>query len=89
MMAQFVNGVLVERPVRLLLVASVSLCMGAMTPCLLRDGDLVGRPLQDGVADDSREQEEEPMPFLPARNDNGDNLYSSIVEKGITMTHGV
>jgi MFS family permease len=47
--AQFVNGALVAKPVRLLLVASVTLALGAATPCLLPGGDMAGRAVQDEV----------------------------------------
>lgn len=48
MLAQFVNGSLVGRPVRLLVVASITLAMGAMTPFLLpQRGDMTGQPVQD------------------------------------------
>jgi MFS family permease len=50
MVAQFVNGALVSNPVRLLLVASSSLVLSAMTPCLLpAGGDLTGQPVHDVV----------------------------------------
>ena len=49
MLAQFVNGALVGNPVRLLLVASATLVLGAMTPCLLPNGDITGQPVQDEV----------------------------------------
>lgn len=59
MMAQFVNGALVGRPVRLLVVASVTLAMGAMTPFLLpHRGDMTGRPVEDDFqksVDDERQ----------------------------------
>jgi MFS family permease len=48
MIAQFVNGALVGRPVRLLVVASVTLAMGAMTPFLLpQHGDMTGLALTE------------------------------------------
>jgi len=48
MVAQFINGALVGRPVRLLIVASVTLAIGATTPFLLpQHGDMTGRPVQD------------------------------------------
>ena len=47
MVAQFVNGILVAKPVRLLLVASITLLLGATTPCLLPGGDMTGQPVQD------------------------------------------
>jgi VNT family MFS transporter (synaptic vesicle glycoprotein 2) len=51
MVAQFVNGALVEKPVRLLLVASVTLLLGAFTPCLLPSTDMTGQPVHDDVDD--------------------------------------
>ena len=50
MIAQFVNGALMEKPVRLLLVASGTLLLGALTPVLLPgDGDMTGRPVSDDL----------------------------------------
>jgi VNT family MFS transporter (synaptic vesicle glycoprotein 2) len=50
MVAQFINGALVANPVRLLLVASMTLLLGATTPCLLPNGgDMTGQPVQDEV----------------------------------------
>jgi MFS family permease len=49
MLAQFVNGALVGKPIRLLLVASGTLLLGAVTPCLLPHGDITGQPVQDVV----------------------------------------
>jgi MFS family permease len=50
LVAQLINGVLVENPVRLLLVASLTLLMGAMTPCLLPNAsDMTGQAVQDRV----------------------------------------
>lgn len=49
MLAQFVNGALVKNPIRLLLVASGTLLLGALTPCLLPHGDMTGQPVQDVV----------------------------------------
>jgi MFS transporter, VNT family, synaptic vesicle glycoprotein 2 len=46
MMAQFVNGMLVSRPVRLLLVAATALLLGSITPALL-PADQTGQPVQD------------------------------------------
>lgn len=51
MVAQFINGALVKNPVALLLVASASLVVGAMTPCLLPGEDMSLRPLEDDVAE--------------------------------------
>mgnify|MGYP005844232839 CR=1 FL=1 len=48
MVAQFVNGALVDRPVRLLVVAAVTLGMGSLTPFLLpRHGDMTGLALAE------------------------------------------
>eukprot|EP00934_Nitzschia_sp_Nitz4_P005028 Nitzschia sp. Nitz4//scaffold30_size153850//72090//73736//NITZ4_002779-RA/size153850-processed-gene-0.42-mRNA-1//-1//CDS//3329547267//5018//frame0 len=47
MVAQLVNGALVERPTRLLMVASTTLLLGALTPWLLPDADITGRPVMD------------------------------------------
>jgi VNT family MFS transporter (synaptic vesicle glycoprotein 2) len=52
LIAQFVNGVLIDNPVRLLLVASGTLVVGALTPCLLPGGvggDMTGRPVHDDL----------------------------------------
>ncbi|KAL3929154.1 MAG: hypothetical protein SGBAC_012335 [Bacillariaceae sp.] len=55
MVAQFVNGALVAEPVRLLLVASVTLLFGALTPAMLpAGGDMTGQPVQDFAAPTSR-----------------------------------
>ncbi|CAJ1956387.1 unnamed protein product [Cylindrotheca closterium] len=54
MVAQFVNGALVTKPVRLLLVASVTLVLGALTPALLPDGgDMTGQPVHDFAVDEN------------------------------------
>jgi MFS family permease len=55
MMAQFVNGALVGKPVRLLLVASGTLMLGALTPCFLPNGDITGQPVQDNVDESTTE----------------------------------
>jgi VNT family MFS transporter (synaptic vesicle glycoprotein 2) len=53
MVAQFVNGALIADPVRLLLVASVTLLLGALTPSLLPGGgDMTGKPVHDFVDTD-------------------------------------
>jgi len=59
MVAQFVNGALVGNPVRLLLVASMSLVIGAITPCLLPPGDMSMRPLEDTLQRDANVEGEE------------------------------
>ena len=55
MLAQFVNGALVAKPIRLLLVASGTLMLGALTPCLLPNGDITGQPVQDGIDESTAE----------------------------------
>lgn len=92
--AQFVNGVLVSNPVRLLLVASFSLVLGAITPCLLPGGDMAQQPLEDGLTKDNSNRVDDPLPFLPsgvslgplnACADNNEQSYSSVDDddKGI------
>jgi MFS family permease len=49
MVAQFVNGALIANPVRLLLVASMTLMLGALTPCLLPNADMMGQPVHDNL----------------------------------------
>lgn len=50
LVAQFINGALVGRPVRLLVVASITLAIGATTPFLLpQNGDMTGRAMEDGI----------------------------------------
>jgi len=61
MLAQFVNGALVARPVNLLLVASGTLLLGALTPCLLPNGDITGLPVQDDIEDVESTTEYEPL----------------------------
>jgi MFS family permease len=87
MIAQFVNGVLVSNPVRLLLVASFSLVLGAITPCLLPGDDMAQQPLDDGLTKDNCDSDDDPLPFLPsgvslgtlyACADNSEQSYSSI-----------
>jgi MFS family permease len=56
MLAQFVNGALVANPVRLLLVASGTLLLGALTPWFLPNGDITGRPVQDTVEESTVEE---------------------------------
>ena len=53
MIAQFVNGYLVDKPVELLLVSSITLLLGAATPCLLPPGasDMTGQPVHDDVVE--------------------------------------
>jgi hypothetical protein len=54
MMAQFVNGALIAQPVRLLLVASFTLVLGALTPCLLPEGgDMTGQPVHDNLGEET------------------------------------
>lgn len=51
LIAQFVNGALVDNPVQLLLVNAATLVIGAVTPCLLQGvvGDMTGKPVQDDL----------------------------------------
>ena len=51
LIAQFVNGALVDNPVQLLLVNAGTLVIGAVTPCLLQGvvGDMTGKPVQDDL----------------------------------------
>jgi len=51
LIAQFVNGALVDNPVQLLLANAGTLVIGAVTPCLLQGvvGDMTGRPVQDDL----------------------------------------
>jgi MFS family permease len=72
MIAQFVNGALVGNPVRLLLVASGTLMLGALTPCLLPNGDITGQPVQDEV-DTSLSSSEEAHYFLPQPSSNDES----------------
>lgn len=53
MIAQFVNGALVGKLSRLLVVASTTLAVGALTPCLLPNADITGRPVQDNFDESS------------------------------------
>lgn len=69
MMAQFVNGALVGKPVRLLLVASGTLMLGAFTPCLLPHGDITGKPVQDNVEESSITIEYTPLARPPRDHD--------------------
>ena len=71
LIAQFVNGALVGNPVRLLLVASFTLVLGAITPFLLPNADMTLQPLEDDLAKRNTSCSgdliinEEPIPFLP------------------------
>jgi MFS family permease len=80
MIAQFVNGVLVSNPVRLLLVASLTLALGAITPCLLPNADMAQQPLQDGLQNENRSDrnDDEPLPFLSSRRTSVGSLYESV-----------
>lgn len=51
LIAQFVNGALVDNPVQLLLVNAALLVVGALTPCLLQGGvaDMTGKPVHDDL----------------------------------------
>jgi len=50
LIAQCINGYLIDRPVKLLLVASGTLLLGAITPCLLPNGgDMTGQPVNDNL----------------------------------------
>ena len=71
MVAQFVNGALVSNPVGLLLVASLTLVLGAVTPCLLPDADMAQQPLEDGLSNSSDVADDEPSPFLPSGQNEG------------------
>jgi VNT family MFS transporter (synaptic vesicle glycoprotein 2) len=88
LMAQFVNGALVGNPVRLLLVASFTLVLGAITPFLLPNADMTLQPLEDDLAKRNTTCSgdlinEEPIPFLP--NDDyckdDETPYESVGEK--------
>jgi MFS family permease len=59
MIAQIVNGALVGNPVRLLLVASTSLLVGAVTPFLLPSGDFSNRELEDDLDSKNSDSDEE------------------------------
>jgi MFS family permease len=56
MIAQFVNGALAASPVRLVLVASMTLLLGATTPFWLSSGDMTGQPVADDVSTTLRMQ---------------------------------
>lgn len=63
MVAQIVNSALVAQPVRLLLVASITLLLGALTPRLLPEGgNMTGQPVQDVTSD------VETIPFMQDSN---------------------
>ena len=85
LIAQFVNGALVNNPVRLLLVASGTLLVGALTPCLLPDevGDMTGRPVQDDLYG-SRVISKGSFSSIDGRNTSGER----IVNNDITKTRG-
>ena len=53
LIAQFVNGALVENPIQLLLVNAGTLVVGAVTPCLLQGvvGDMTGKPVHDDLSE--------------------------------------
>lgn len=80
MIAQFVNGVLVSNPVRLLLVASLTLALGAITPCLLPNADMAQQPLQDGIQNENRSDssDDEPLPFLSSRPTSVGSPYEGV-----------
>lgn len=82
MVAQFVNGALIAQPIRLLLVASVTLLLGALTPCLLPEGDMTGQPVQDDVVVDTMVGQQR---LLGAEGGGGDdiddNAYSTSSEQ--------
>jgi len=59
MIAQMVNGALVGSPVRLLLVASTSLVIAAITPFLLPTGDYANRALEDDLEPNKSTHNEE------------------------------
>jgi MFS family permease len=71
LVAQLINGVLVENPVQLLLVASLTLLLGAMTPCLLpKASDMTGQAVQDRVGTTTRRRQnddtrDDTIPFPP------------------------
>lgn len=68
MAAQLVNGALLANPVRLILVASTALFVGALTPYLLQSGEMSRQPLLDKVLDSDGESSSR------ADEDDGDGL---------------
>lgn len=52
LVAQFVSGALINRPVALLLVASISFVVAAIVPCELEHGEMSRVPLRDFVTGD-------------------------------------
>lgn len=47
MIAQPINGILIDRPVMLLLLGCITMLIGGVTPLLCHIGDFTGKPLQD------------------------------------------
>jgi MFS family permease len=56
MVAQFVNGFLVARPFRLLVVSAITLLLGSMTPYFLHVSDPTGQPVRDFANTTQREE---------------------------------
>lgn len=57
LVAQFASGALIDRPVILLLAAGAAFAVGAVTPCALKEGEMLRLPLDDGISDGDRENE--------------------------------
>lgn len=88
MIAQFVNGALVGKPVRLLLVASSTLMLGALTPCLLPNADITGQPVQDEVDMSPSTSQETMYAPLPQPSLNGaDSTISPRDKKDVSYQH--
>lgn len=81
MLAQFINGSLVGKPVRLVLVAAATLLLGAFTPVFL-PGDQTGQPVSDRLENVQRRsssllwQHEPGGLSLPDRQQAEDRRYS-------------
>jgi MFS family permease len=94
MLAQLVNGALVQNPTRLLIVAAITLLMGALTPALLPGGDQTGMAMLDRVAVVHEDNDEDSVLDVSLRdrvvlqsrqnqkhNEHGYNLVDSVVSR--------
>lgn len=75
MIAQIVNGALVGNPVRLLLVASTSLVVGALIPFLLPAGDFSNQALEDDVQSKNSDTDEEIVRLNDPADSQSDGPY--------------
>lgn len=84
--AQLVNGVLVERPVRLLTVAASTLLLGALTPLWCLPGDQTGQPVQDRLDHTNSSDSDIPSRQTSPRRRRSSRLEGVILSERHSLT---